>query len=87
MYFMILTFFTITFLTSVAQADFSGVSSSNLSASESQGAGNTETNASAEREMNMFDNSKLEKLRFNFGNAQAWLTPPGRLEYKGYGVT
>lgn len=71
-----ITLFTLLVLTSVVQADFTAAG--NLQGTVSSGA-----TAPAERIMRLTDNSKLEKLLFNFGNAQASLTPRGDWHIEG----
>ena len=78
-----LALFTIILVTSVSQAEISGIGSAISNASGSQTSGNTGVTAPAVREMDMFDKSKLDKLSFNFGNAQAWIKPQGGWSIKG----
>lgn len=68
---------------SVIWADFSASSSPNLNHSDPRGGINTGKTAPAERVMKLTDNTKLEKLRFNFGSAEASLTPNGNWLIKG----
>lgn len=49
-----------------------------------QGNVNTGANAVAEKVMELTDNSKLEKLLFNFGGAKASLTQQGYWNIQGY---
>ena len=66
---------------SVALADFSASSTPKFS--DPRGGVNTGATAPAERVMSLTGNKKLEKLLFNFGNAEASLTPEGKWFIKG----
>ena len=66
---------------SVALADFSDSSTPKFS--DPRGGVNTGATAPAERVMKLTDNTKLEKLLFKFGNAEASLVPNGSWFIKG----